>query len=232
MRLDYRFGPVGAVEFERQATRDRRFGLFSEATSRHTGANAQRSGYNHRRTLSNYIVADSGATRPINVCAHHVVALKDEQAEPSRKKLFDWGIAIDDADNGVFLPRWAGKALPGLPNLPSRRHPYRDLLFGLLCAASHGTEIRIADRPLATTWDQGPAAGRRICLLRVDAIAIWELRCGSVNEFASIVSRDYDNIEDELFDTDGGPKDWKDRPLVGYAVDKRLLSAPPQVDGR
>ena len=52
-------------------------------------------------------------------------------------------------------------------------------------------------------------------------MAIWELKCGSVNEFASIVSRDYDNIEDELFDTDGGPKDWKDRPLVGYAVDKR-----------
>ncbi len=39
-RLDYRFGPVGAVEFERQATRDQRFGLFSEATSPHTGENS------------------------------------------------------------------------------------------------------------------------------------------------------------------------------------------------
>lgn len=61
-------------------------------------------------------------------------------------------------------------------------------------------------------------------------MAIWELRCGSVNEFASIVSRDYDNIEDELFDTDGGPKDWKDRPLVGFAVDKRKKTPKPRAD--
>ena len=61
-------------------------------------------------------------------------------------------------------------------------------------------------------------------------MAIWELRCGSVNEFAAIVSRDYDNIEDELFDTDGRPKDWKDRPLVGYAVDKRKKTQKPRAD--
>ncbi len=81
-------------------------------------ANARRTDYNHRRALSNNIVADAGAARPANACAHHVVALKDEQAEPSRKKLFDWRIGINDADNGVFLPRWAGKKLAGLPNAP------------------------------------------------------------------------------------------------------------------
>lgn len=61
-------------------------------------------------------------------------------------------------------------------------------------------------------------------------MAIWELRCGSVNDFASIVSRDYDDIEDELFDTDGSPKDWKDRPLVGFAVDKRRKTQKPRAD--
>jgi len=61
-------------------------------------------------------------------------------------------------------------------------------------------------------------------------MAIWELRCGSVNDFAAIVSRDYDNIEDELFDTDGSPKDWKDRPLVGYAVDRRKKAQKPRAD--
>ena len=81
-------------------------------------ANAQRTDYNHRRSLSNNIVAEAGAARPANACAHHVVALKDEQAEPSRKKLFDWRIGINDADNGVFLPRWAGKQIAGLPNAP------------------------------------------------------------------------------------------------------------------
>ncbi len=97
-------------------------------------ANAQRSGYNHRRTLSNNIVAGSGAPRPINACAHHVVALKDEQAEPSRKKLFDWGIAINDADNGVFLPRWAGKALPGLPNAPRHADIHTEVYYSAVYA--------------------------------------------------------------------------------------------------
>ena len=40
-----------------------------------------RTDYNHRRSLSNNIVADAGTARPANACAHHVVALKDEQAE-------------------------------------------------------------------------------------------------------------------------------------------------------
>ncbi len=61
-------------------------------------------------------------------------------------------------------------------------------------------------------------------------MAIWELKCASVNEFASVVSRDYDNIEEELFDTDGSPKDWKDRPLVGWAVDKRRKTQKPRAD--
>jgi hypothetical protein len=61
-------------------------------------------------------------------------------------------------------------------------------------------------------------------------MAIWELRCAAVNDFASIVSRDYDDIEDGLFDTDGGPKDWKDRPLVGWAVDKREETQKPRAD--
>jgi hypothetical protein len=48
----------------------------------------------------------------------HVVALKDDQAETARKKLFDWWIGINDADNGVFLPRWANKKVAGFPNAP------------------------------------------------------------------------------------------------------------------
>lgn len=61
-------------------------------------------------------------------------------------------------------------------------------------------------------------------------MAIWELRCASANEYAAVVSRDYDNIEEELFETDGRPKGWKDRPLVGYAVDKRKKTQKPRAD--
>lgn len=78
-------------------------------------ANAQRAEYNHRRKLSDNIVAESNKVRPKNACAHHIVALKDEQADASRKKIFDWGIAINDADNGVFLPRWATRKIKGYP---------------------------------------------------------------------------------------------------------------------
>ena len=39
-RLAYRFGRIGAVEFERQATHANRFGVFSESTSPHTGENS------------------------------------------------------------------------------------------------------------------------------------------------------------------------------------------------
>jgi len=81
-------------------------------------AHARRTDYNHRRRLASNLVTQSGSPRPAQACAHHIVALRDEQAEPSRKKLFDWFIAINDADNGVFLPRRAGQSLACHPAAP------------------------------------------------------------------------------------------------------------------
>lgn len=52
-------------------------------------------------------------------------------------------------------------------------------------------------------------------------MAIWELRRAAMNEFVSIVSRGCGDIDDEVFDPYGSPKDWKDRPLAGCAADKR-----------
>ncbi len=73
--------------------------------------NATRQDYNHRRTLSRNIVAATKASRPANVCAHHIVAANDPAADRSKILLSDWGIGINDADNGVFLPaNKAGKA--------------------------------------------------------------------------------------------------------------------------
>lgn len=59
---------------------------------------------------------------------------------------------------------------------------------------------------------------------------IWELRCAAVNEFAVLVSRDDDNIEEQLFDTDGTAKDWQDRPRVGYVVEPRKKQQKPRAD--
>ena len=80
-------------------------------------ANATRQDYNHRRRLSSNIVA-AGQSRPVDACAHHIVALRDADAVLSRKKLFDCAIGINDADNGVFLPRSGNSGLVGYPNAP------------------------------------------------------------------------------------------------------------------
>jgi A nuclease family of the HNH/ENDO VII superfamily with conserved AHH len=81
-------------------------------------ANAQRRDYNHRRRLSTSIKAASGQARPAAVCAHHIVALRDDEAARSRLLMFRWGIGINDADNGVFLP----SKKVGMPGFPSATH--------------------------------------------------------------------------------------------------------------
>jgi hypothetical protein len=79
---------------------------------------ARRKSGNHRRTLARNIDYDSGTERPKNVCAHHVVASGDIRAEDSREVIFEFGIGINDADNGVYLPRFKNIAVPSMPNAP------------------------------------------------------------------------------------------------------------------
>ncbi len=79
---------------------------------------AKRASANHRRTLARNLNADSGAERPKNVCAHHIVASKDSRADESREIIFKWGIGINDTDNGVYLPRFKNIPVPSLPDAP------------------------------------------------------------------------------------------------------------------
>ncbi len=65
--------------------------------------------------LSDNLVA-SGQTRPNEVAAHHIVAAGDRRATRSQKRLFGWHIAINDADNGVYLPRYKSTVVDSLPN--------------------------------------------------------------------------------------------------------------------
>jgi len=46
----------------------------------------------------------AGEVRPPNSDAHHIAAGKKKVAEPARKILEQYGIGINDAENGVFLP--------------------------------------------------------------------------------------------------------------------------------
>jgi len=70
----------------------------------------------HSRTLGRNIDKASGVTRPADVCAHHIVASQDLDARLARGWIFGCKLAINDVDNGVYLPRFRNVAVPSLPN--------------------------------------------------------------------------------------------------------------------
>lgn len=71
---------------------------------------------NHSRTLARNINKSTGQVRPQDVAAHHIVASRDYRADQARRYLFAWGIAINDSDNGVYLPRYTSSIVPSMPN--------------------------------------------------------------------------------------------------------------------
>ena len=91
--------------------------------------NAKNNDYNHRRTLARNVAKIDAKLRPENVCAHHIVARADREAERSRRRLFGWGIGINDGDNGVYLPMHQ-IGMPGYPNAVHHR-PYHSPAYHL-----------------------------------------------------------------------------------------------------
>ncbi len=65
----------------------------------------------HSKKLSDNMFLNSNLKKPDNTAAHHIVAWNDIRASQSRLRLAAFGIDIDHAANGVFLPRFA-KHLP------------------------------------------------------------------------------------------------------------------------
>lgn len=68
----------------------------------------------HSRTLARNISKATGSTKHAEADAHHIVAAADKRASRSRALLFRWGIGINDADNGVYLPKKWSSVVPGL----------------------------------------------------------------------------------------------------------------------
>ncbi len=60
--------------------------------------------------------AHSTTTRPRETDAHHIVASEAAAAHPSRVLIFAVGIGINDADNGVLLPRGRTTRVASLPD--------------------------------------------------------------------------------------------------------------------
>jgi len=55
---------------------------------------------------------DQGTTRPAETAAHHIVAHSSPKAAAGRAVLNRFGVGINDAENGVFLPRNVNSANP------------------------------------------------------------------------------------------------------------------------
>lgn len=78
-------------------------------------AEGRRKNYQHSRTLDRNM-KNAGIERPVGVQSHHIVAHGDPDADPSRTLLYSWGIAINDVDNGVYLPAYKLSVVPKLPH--------------------------------------------------------------------------------------------------------------------
>ena len=111
---------VNAYELRNQFLLQRRLarvryenGVTLPATAKKLRVDADRK-VRHSRTLARNIKNATGEAKHTEADAHHVVAAGDKRARRSRTILFRWGIGINDADNGVYLPKKWASQVPGL----------------------------------------------------------------------------------------------------------------------
>ncbi|WP_107431010.1 polymorphic toxin-type HINT domain-containing protein [Streptomyces lydicus] len=86
----------------------------------------------------------SGITRPADTAAHHIVASTSPKAAAARQQLAKFGIDINDASNGVFLPRGSASANPSGASVHSRIHTndYYSYVNDLIGGARNANEAR------------------------------------------------------------------------------------------
>ena len=104
----------------------------------------------HNKNCSNNakILGDNmeaaGITRPADTAAHHIVASTAKKAAPARQQLANFGIDINDVDNGVFLPRRVASPNPTGASVHSRVHTndYFEYVNDMMSAARNADEAR------------------------------------------------------------------------------------------
>lgn len=111
---------VNAYELRNELLQQRRLarvryqnGITLPAKAKKLRADADRK-VRHSRTLARNISKATGEAKHAEADAHHIVAATDKRATRSRALLFRWGIGINDADNGVYLPKKWTSLVPGL----------------------------------------------------------------------------------------------------------------------
>ena len=99
------------------------------------------SGIEHSQKLGrNLRKANRNATRPLETDAHHVVASEASGARFSRVLIFAVGIGINDADNGVILPRFKMTTIASMPNASPHQHIHTDLYHANVVAELAGAD--------------------------------------------------------------------------------------------
>ncbi len=86
----------------------------------------------------------AGIVRPDGAAAHHIVARTAKRAIPARVQLERFGVEIDNAANGVYLPQSSGSALGGAyhPRLHTNRY-YAEVNRILLQALTRDDAIEV-----------------------------------------------------------------------------------------
>ncbi|WP_233273580.1 AHH domain-containing protein [Streptomyces broussonetiae] len=86
----------------------------------------------------------AGTVRPPETAAHHIVASTSPKAAAARQQLAKFGIDINDADNGVFLPRGSASVNPSGASVHSRIHTndYYTYVNDMIGGARNADEAR------------------------------------------------------------------------------------------
>ncbi len=113
------------LEARRKARVRYKHGMTLPATAEKLRADAERK-VRHSRTLARNIRNATGVAKPVGADAHHIVAQTDRRAARSRLVLFGWGIGINDADNGVYLPKKFSSKVEGLDDATAHENIHTD----------------------------------------------------------------------------------------------------------
>lgn len=103
------------LEARRKARVRYKLGMTLPASADKLRVDAERKA-RHSRILARNIKNATGVERHKEADAHHIVAQLDHRAQRSRRLLFGWNIGINDAYNGVYLPKKWTSTVPGLEN--------------------------------------------------------------------------------------------------------------------
>lgn len=125
------------LEARRKARVRYKHGLTLPATAEKLRADAERN-VRHSRTLARNIKNATGVAKATEADAHHIVAQSDRRAVRSRLVLFGWGIGINDADNGVYLPKKFSSEVAGLKDATAHENIHTDEYY-------FAVEVRLID---------------------------------------------------------------------------------------